>query len=103
MQLHEEGRSIAEIAEAFNLSDTTVYAHLGKIAERYGVTRDSLLEKPIRADHSGRNFTPVKPIDRSEFNKEAARAAELVTKLGHKILQTIEESELIDAIYEEEQ
>ena len=34
VKLHEEGRSIAEIAKEYNLSESTVYNRLGEIAER---------------------------------------------------------------------
>lgn len=44
-KLHLQGLSIAEIAAKFKLSKNTVYGYLDAIAEKEGVTRESLLEK----------------------------------------------------------
>ena len=44
MSLHEQGFSIPEIAEKFNLEFSTVYKHLQSIADDNGVTRESLLQ-----------------------------------------------------------
>ena len=43
MRLHNEGKSIKEIAKAYSLCNWSVYHHLQKIADDNGVTRDSLL------------------------------------------------------------
>lgn len=45
IRLHEEGVSISEIAEKFNLGESTVYQKLQEIADANGVTRDSLLQQ----------------------------------------------------------
>lgn len=44
---HDDGLSIAEIADKYHVSKTTVYASLQEIADKHGVTRESLLEKII--------------------------------------------------------
>lgn len=44
MNLHQEGWSISEIADKYNLSKPTVYRHLETIASQNGVTRESLLQ-----------------------------------------------------------
>lgn len=44
MKLHEDGYSIPEIADKFNLNESTVYRHLQDIADANGVTRESLLQ-----------------------------------------------------------
>lgn len=46
MALHKKGYSIKEIAAKYNLSFATGYNHLQKIADKYGVSRDSLLRSP---------------------------------------------------------
>ncbi|MBR2754014.1 helix-turn-helix domain-containing protein [Candidatus Saccharibacteria bacterium] len=88
LKLHNEGYSIKEIAKMYNLSEYTVYNRLGEIAEKEGVTRDELLKKPFFADHSGRNFTPVMPIDRTKFNQNYD---ELIIRLD-SILEGIDET-----------
>lgn len=69
VRLHEEGRSVSEIAKLYGLSTSTVYGRLAEIANKAGVSRKSLLEKPFTADHSGRNFTPVKPVNTTELER----------------------------------
>lgn len=44
MMLHQQGLSISEIADRYNLSKITVYRHLQEIADKNGVTRESLLK-----------------------------------------------------------
>ena len=45
MKLHQEGWSISEIADKYNLSKPTVYRHLESIASQNGVTREVLLQQ----------------------------------------------------------
>lgn len=99
--LHEEGLSIPEIAKHFDLSTTTVYTNLDKIAEKAGVTRESLLERPFEADHSGRNFTQVKPVDPAKFRKHHTAATVEIDCLIQTIGQTIEDYESIEKLLEE--
>lgn len=44
---HEAGLTIAEIAKKYQVSKSTVYTSLQEIADKNGVTRESLLEKII--------------------------------------------------------
>ena len=44
MELHEQGYSIPEIAEKFNLNSSTIYRHLQEIADANGVLREDLLQ-----------------------------------------------------------
>lgn len=100
--MHERGLTVSEIAKKFKLSETTVYSKLSVIAERAGVSRESLLQKPIQADHSGRNFTPVKPVDAEKFNKEFDATMSGLENLRKIIAETIEEHEIIiDLLLEE--
>lgn len=57
MQYHNDGYSILEIAEIFNVSFSAVYKHLQEIADFNGVSRESLLERGSSA-HS----TPHHPF-----------------------------------------
>ena len=90
ISLHNEGYSVKDIAEKYNLSLSVVYKNLGTIAEKAGVTRKELLEKPFIADHSGRNFTPVKPIDRAKFEEDYAIMKATIKSLREDISMTIE-------------
>lgn len=45
MKLHQEGWSIAEIADKFNLCTRTVYYHLDTIASQHGLKRENLLRQ----------------------------------------------------------
>lgn len=45
MKLHAQGLSVPEIAEKYNLGESTVYKKLQEIADANGVTRDSLLQQ----------------------------------------------------------
>ena len=44
MDDHNDGMTIAEIADKYGLSSITVYRQLGEIAEKEGVSRDDLLQ-----------------------------------------------------------
>jgi hypothetical protein len=70
MTLHDAGFGVPEIAKRYDLSECTVYRKLGEIAEKNGVTRKELLVKPLEnVDHSGQNYTLVKPIDPTGFHE----------------------------------
>lgn len=45
IELHAQGLTVPEIAEKFNLGESTVYKKLQEIADANGVTRDSLLQQ----------------------------------------------------------
>lgn len=46
ISLHEQGLSLKEIAVKYKLSTSLVYASLQEIADKAGVTRNSLLGQP---------------------------------------------------------
>lgn len=102
VDLHEQGHSVAEIAKKFNLTTTTVYAKLGEIAKQNGVTRESLLERPFEADHSGRNYTPVSQIDPSSFREHHETAIGEVEAMKEAVAQAIEEFEITDQLLQED-
>ena len=102
ISLHNDGHSIGDIAKIYNLSETTVYSNLGKIAEKAGVSREELLKKPIVADHSGRNFTPVKPIDRAKVDESFAMLMAGVESIQSQISNTINDIDTMNALMEEE-
>lgn len=102
VQLHQQGHSIAEIAKMYNLSNSTVYKKLGEIAKKAGVERKSLLEKPVEADHSGRNYTPVQPIDPTEIRAKIETTLESLESLKKTISKMLDDYELMDELLQEE-
>ena len=98
--LHNEGYSIEAIAKRYNLTTSTVYNRLGEIAEKAGVSRDSLLERPFIADHAGRNFTPVKPVERAKFDETFSALVDMIDSVQDQIAKTIDD--LNTTIEEEE-
>ena len=94
VQLHDDGYTPKEIAKQYNLSVWTVYERLNQIAEQSGRSRESLLERVVIADHSGRNYTPVKPIDRTGFEKnynDALRKLEELIEMVKITAEVLEE------------
>lgn len=86
--LHDQGFTPKEIADKFHLSDTTVYNSLQEIAEKEGVTRDSLLVFPHNTPAAyDRKFVPVSPLD----------IGELITDTQQAIAKSQQVSTAIDA------
>lgn len=56
MQYHNNGYSILEIAEIFNVSFSAVYKHLQEIANANGVSRESLLERNVNTYNTRKPF-----------------------------------------------
>lgn len=63
MEFYDEGYNIAEIAEKFNVSRTTVYKYLGEIAAANNVSRESLLERA-----SSEHITSAASFHRDKVN-----------------------------------
>lgn len=102
--LRNENHSIKEIAEMFHLSPYTVYAHLDEIAQKAGVSRESLLYRVIDADHSGprKNTREIKPIDRKQFDQSCEDAIENISKIREQLKGIIEDSEITLELLKEE-
>lgn len=91
MTLHQEGWSIPEIGEKYNLSKHTVYRHLQDIADKHNVTRDSLLqvlrtptERQINDDN---DYIKVTAEELEKGFKEADGAIDNLVTLIDKILE----------------
>ena len=102
ISLHNEGYSIKDIAEKYDLSVSVVYRRLGAIAEKAGVSREELLEKHFVADHSGRNFAPVKPINKTKFDESFAMLMAGVDSIQLQIRNTIEDIDTMNTLMEED-
>lgn len=92
MKYHNNGYSIREIADVFQVDFSTVYNHLQEIADTHGVTRESLLERVSSPHTSSSSFrkdkTDVEEL-RNSFNKVVKDIDEVVTTID-KILLTTE-------------
>lgn len=71
MEYHLQGYSNKEIAQKCNVSITTLYNNLGKIAQKHGVTRDSLLERHL----------PSREDTTSSYHKDKVNREELMSKI----------------------
>ena len=82
--LHNQGKSVEEIAELFDLDKSSVYRVLDRIAEQNGVSRESLLKRP-HVEHTGyekREGEAVEPIDSTDFMKLSEELFDAMEELG---------------------
>ena len=85
LELKEQGYTIPEIAEEFDLSWTTVYNALEEIAQKTGRTRDELLSRPMSPDHSGRVSEKTNKFNLEEFRETANQAKARIEKMEELI------------------
>ena len=72
MRLHTEGKSIQEIAETYKVSIHTIYDSLQEIADKNGVTRESLLKRAHKKHLliNGRQNVTYETVDQSKLLKD---------------------------------
>lgn len=94
MKYHNNGYSIREIADVFQVDFSTVYNHLQEIADAYGVTRESLLAKP-NIPHSSRLAFQKEKTDVGElkdgFTKIENDIDEVISVIDKILITTLEE------------
>lgn len=90
MQYHEEGYSIPEIAEIFDIDFSTVYKHLQEIAEKNGTTREALLAKQNSGGFSRTTFYK-ETVDVKELKAGFRKVDEDITNLIDTINDIIKE------------
>ena len=93
VRLHNEGYTPSEIAKKYDLSLSTIYKSLEEIARKAGVTRESLLERPIEADHSGRCLTYVQPVNVSQIREHFTTAQKELENLIQEVEKVIKAEE----------
>ena len=92
IKFYNEGMSIPEIAEKSAVTTRTVYAYLQEIAEKNGVSRESLLER-VHKPHEVTKFGEHKKIPKIDekvlINRylEVIKTAENLQEQLHNILQ----------------
>lgn len=90
MKHHNEGKTIKEISEHYNVSTRHIYFILQEIADENNVTRESLLTTPHH-EHlrrgSAKTSVQVKPEEvRKKFDTMISNAKTLISKID-SILQ----------------
>lgn len=99
MRLHEEGYSIPEIAELYNLSGRTVYRHLQEIAEENGVKREDLLKvvRVYKVERFWTNHASQVKVDVEElndgFDKAKSTVGSLISMIDTMLIGIEEEKE----------
>ncbi len=94
MILRKEGKSNLEIAKMFDLSPWTVYNALQEIADKAGVTRESLLTQP----HSEplpyeRISEPVKPVNIEAFEEKFQNALGIMSEFKEMVQLAVDDAE----------
>lgn len=86
MQYHNDGYSILEIADIFNVDFSTVYNYLQEIADANGVSRESLLERNVNTYNTRKPFFKEK-VDaqalHNGFNKAENGIKEIIAGIDN--------------------
>ena len=96
MSLHEEGKTILEIATLFNLSRDTVYRHLGDIAAQNGTTRENLLQQVHKTPAFWKREQKQVHVDVDELYRNfdiADQALSTIINQIDRILEEVKENE----------
>jgi DNA-binding CsgD family transcriptional regulator len=94
VRLHAEGLSPSEIAKRYNLSTRNVYYVLQEIADKAGVSRESLLKAP-HSEHQPyeRISEPVKPVDTKAFSERFQNALAVMNEFKELVQMAIDGAE----------
>lgn len=101
IKLHDSGMSPHEIAKKYNLSNWTVYNSLQAIADKAGVTRESLLTHP-HSEHQPfeRISEPVKPVNVTAFSERFQNALGVMVEFREMVDMAINDAESFEKSYE---
>lgn len=89
IRLHEEGKSVPEIAKTFGISVKTVYRNLQSIADENNVERDSLLNEPLKKKGSSNSHGGAKKyVDdveeiKSTYNTLITQTEQLLSQIDN--------------------
>lgn len=95
MKYHNDGRTISEIAEIFNVSVYTIYNNLQEIADKNNVTRESLLlrvHKPHEISNS-KNFKEQVEINPEELLADFEEVSRRLNNINETIDSIVKEHE----------
>ena len=90
MKHHEEGKTIKEIAELYNVSKRHIYTSLQDIADENNVSRESLLKKIHKKHQPPQNIKSAGQINPAEMNENfygIINNAKIIIKKIDSILQ----------------
>lgn len=101
VRLHADGLSPIEIAKVYDLSAWTVYNALQEIADKAGVSRESLLARP-HSEHQPfeRISEPVKPIKIEAFRERFQNALDIMSEFREMVDLAIETAEEYERVNE---
>lgn len=86
MRLHDEGKTIPEIAKIYQLDLSTVYKYLQEIADENGTTREELLSKVyVRTSSSSKDYSKPKTPNTIDFNKLSESFDSVLAELNNLI------------------
>ena len=86
MRLHEEGKTIPEIAKIHHLDFSTVYKYLQEIADENGTTREKLLSRVYdRKISNSKNYSTPKTPNTIDFKKLSKSFDFVLTELNNLI------------------
>ena len=93
-ELFSEGLTPEEIGKKFKLSKRTVYDHLAEVAAKMGVSRDSLLVRPVsKHTLSAKEKKSSTPVDVNEFRENLKVFREDMIRLNDSMERTIQRVE----------
>ena len=103
--LHDQALMPKDIAEKFGVTTMTVYNRLGEIAEKNGVPRESLLEKPRTSPETvnRRSFKQLPTVDMDQIQQDLKSAFEAVVALNTAVTECLEQQEAISQTIQEEE
>ena len=90
MKHHEEGKTIKEISELYNVSTRHIYNSLQDIADENNVSRESLLKKIHKKHQPPQNIKSAGQINPAEMNENfygIINNAKIIIKKIDSILQ----------------
>lgn len=95
MELHEDGKTIKEIAAKYNITARSVYLHLQEIADENGVSRESLLDMVQKEHDVSKKHVRKKceKVDPEELKKDFEGAIKHVNDIIEKIDIILKEEE----------
>lgn len=93
MELHQQGFSVSEIAERYNLSNKAAYNALQAIAEANGVSRESLLKvvRKLTTERAYKEEAKKVKVDVGELKKGFKEAGNLLDTMISIIDETLRE------------
>ena len=89
MRLHNEGKTIKEIAEIYNLHYTTVYDYLEEIAKANNIDRSNLLIRVIA--RAGKSNSEKEAVSTNSIDfKEIGKSFDIITNELNNLINNLD-------------